>query len=84
MDFTMDMAGFSPGLVLMIVIPLIILQFVLLISALVSVLKKPVAGNEKLIWVLIIVFVNIIGPILYFAVGSSMLDAKASKEGNQN
>lgn len=50
---------------------LIVLLFVLLfpILALVDIVKSKFEGNTKLIWVIIVVFVNIIGAILYFAIG---------------
>jgi hypothetical protein len=66
-------------LVLMIVLPLVIIQLVLLITALVSLVKKQVRGGDKALWAVIIIFVNIIGPIIYFAVGSNMLDQKAAQ-----
>jgi len=65
-------------LVLMIVMPLIIIQLILLITALVNLLKKQVRTEDKLLWGAVIVFVATIGPIIYFAVGSSSLDQKAA------
>ena len=62
-------------------IPLALLQFVLFLAALVSVLRKPVTGTEKLPWILLL-FVNIIGPILYFVIGSGKLDEKAARRGD--
>lgn len=60
-------------------IPLGILQLVLMITALVSLLRKPsTLGNDRILWLVIILLVNIIGPILYFAIGSSKLDEKAA------
>ena len=64
---------------IMVIIPLLIIQLVLCITALVSVVKKDVPGADKLLWVLIIIFVTTIGPILYFAVGSNMLDQKIAQ-----
>jgi len=64
--------------ILAIIIPVAIIQLVLFITALVSVIKKDVPGADKLIWVLLIIFVGTIGPIVYFAVGSNMLDQKAA------
>jgi len=66
--------------VLLIVLPLVAVQLVLMISALVSIVRKPVQGSDKLLWVIIVVLVNLIGPIIYFVVGSNMLDEKAAKE----
>ena len=76
---------FTPVL-LAVIIPLAIIQFVLFITALISVVKKEVPGSDKLIWILLIIFVGTIGPIIYFAIGSNMLDQKAAQreEGEQN
>ncbi|WP_414047581.1 PLDc N-terminal domain-containing protein [Macrococcus equi] len=47
-------------------IPLIILQFLLMAFALTKVIKKQKFNNlNKQSWILIIIFVNIIGPISY-------------------
>lgn len=52
------------------IMPLIILQLILMITALIHVLRHPaVRIGNKTLWIIIIVFVNIIGPILYFLVG---------------
>ncbi len=50
--------------------PLIILEVVLLVVALVDLSKrKHVTGGNKIIWVLVTVCINIIGPIIYLVVG---------------
>ncbi|MCL2855094.1 MAG: PLDc N-terminal domain-containing protein [Defluviitaleaceae bacterium] len=64
---------------LLAMIPLAIIQLALFVSALVSCLRKPVAGNEKILWLLLIILVSIIGPIIYFAIGSKQLDEKAQR-----
>jgi len=44
--------------------------FVLWLIALVDVLRNGFRGqNEKLTWVLVILFVAVLGPILYFVIG---------------
>jgi uncharacterized membrane protein YhaH (DUF805 family) len=60
-------------------IPLAIIQITLMITALVSVTRKPVPNKEKTGWILLIVLVGIIGPIFYFAVGSKELDEEAAR-----
>jgi len=51
-------------------IPLVIIQLTLQVIALVNLSKKEqVRFNNKLIWVLIIVFGNMIGAIMYFIFG---------------
>ena len=72
----------SPGLLLAIG-SLVIIQLVLFITALVSLLRKKVPAGDKIPWLLLILFLNIIGPIVYFAVGSSMLDNKAAGQENE-
>lgn len=51
-------------------IPLLIVQLGLLIFALVDLLKaERVTRGPKWVWGVIIVMVNLIGPLLYFAIG---------------
>lgn len=54
------------------VIPIVLLELGLMITALVHVLmhKKYRIGN-RLLWVIIVVLLQIIGPILYFTIGRS-------------
>ena len=49
--------------------PLIVLQLVLMIAALVDLLRREQTRGPKWVWGLIIVFVNTIGPIIYFLLG---------------
>ena len=72
----------TPGLLLAIG-SLVIIQLVLFVTALVSLLRKKVPAGDKIPWLLLILFLNIIGPIIYFAVGSSKLDDKASSLENE-
>lgn len=51
------------------VAPIIFLQFVLMLVALIDLVRIPATNGPKWMWVLIIVFGNIIGPIVYFIVG---------------
>lgn len=51
-------------------IPIMIIQIVLMITALVHVLKhKNYRFGNRIMWILIVVLINIIGPILYFTIG---------------
>ncbi|WP_440603363.1 PLD nuclease N-terminal domain-containing protein [Bacillus sp. GB_SG_008] len=50
-------------------LPLLILQFILISVALWDLLKRDFSNEYKWLWVAIIVFVSIFGPILYFTVG---------------
>lgn len=50
-------------------LPLLILQVILLIVALIDLVKIEYTNGPKWVWALVIVFVNIIGPIIYFVFG---------------
>ena len=51
-------------------VPLIILEVVLLVVALVDLAKrKHVTGGNKIIWVLVTVCIHIIGPVIYLIAG---------------
>ncbi len=52
-----------------IVAPLFIIQLLLMITALISLAKSEAANGPKWMWALIIIFINIIGPIIYFIFG---------------
>ena len=60
----------DPG-VLLLVAPLVLLQLGLLIFAIADLLRddRAVRWNNKGLWAVVIVLVNVIGPILYFLVG---------------
>ncbi len=49
--------------------PLVILQLILMVAALLDLAKRPSTRGPKWVWVLIIVFINTIGPIIYFVAG---------------
>ncbi|MCA0993422.1 PLD nuclease N-terminal domain-containing protein [Guptibacillus hwajinpoensis] len=51
------------------VAPLLILQAILTISALVSCIKQKETNGPKWMWILLILFVNLFGAILYFVIG---------------
>ena len=57
--------------ILPLLIPLAVIQLALLAFALRDLLnsERRVKGGNKLVWALIIVFVNLIGPLVYFFVG---------------
>ena len=53
-----------------VLIPIVVLQLGLMIGALVHLLKRnKVKRGSVVLWVVIIVLVNLIGPILYFTIG---------------
>ncbi|MFW6256586.1 MAG: PLDc N-terminal domain-containing protein [Bacillota bacterium] len=56
--------------VFLLIIPLLLLQIGLLIFALLDLSKREhVLGGNKLIWVLIILFFQVLGPLVYFVIG---------------
>ncbi|WP_423188450.1 PLD nuclease N-terminal domain-containing protein [Alkalibacterium sp. f15] len=53
-----------------IIIPLVILQLILMVTALLHLIKNDrLEQNNKIVWALVIIFVNLIGPILYLIFG---------------
>jgi hypothetical protein len=57
-------------LLLKALLPLVAVNLVLMITALVSLTKtEAVRGGKKWVWALVIVFINTLGPILYFTIG---------------
>ncbi|WP_019413006.1 PLD nuclease N-terminal domain-containing protein [Paenisporosarcina sp. TG20] len=56
-----------------IIAPIFIIQLILLIIALIDLSKINDTNGPKWLWALIIIFVNILGPILYFILGRKQL-----------
>ena len=55
---------------IVLIIPLVVIEFGLLIFALVDLVKRPkVRGDNKLLWGILIVLVGNIGPLVYFILG---------------
>lgn len=64
----MDLTTFREYLPL--IIPLAVIQFALAIAALIHVLRhNNYRFGNRAMWVIIVLFINIIGPVLYFAAG---------------
>ena len=55
----------------LILIFFVLLPTILWIVALVDILKSEFQGYNKLIWVVVVIFLPIIGSILYFIIGKS-------------
>jgi hypothetical protein len=54
----------------MFLVPIIILQLILQISALIHLLKRQnYRFGNKVMWIVIVLFFQMIGPIIYFAFG---------------
>lgn len=56
--------------ILIMLLPVFILQLTLTVVSLIHIFRHPnyKVGN-RLIWILVVVFINFLGPILYFAIG---------------
>jgi Phospholipase_D-nuclease N-terminal len=65
------MAPLKPEQIIALLIPIVVVQLGLMIAALVDLERdeRRVRGGSKLVWALVIVFVNILGPLLYFVAG---------------
>ncbi len=59
--------------ILLLVLPIVLIEVGLILFALRDLLKpeRRVRGESKLMWGLIIVFISLLGPILYFVIGRS-------------
>ena len=57
-------------------LPILVLYLALTIAAVVSLLRKKLPFGQIAGWLVIIVLCNLVGPVLYFAVGSRLLDEK--------
>lgn len=65
----MELLGIFSLFHLGIILPIFLLATILPILAIIDILRSEFEGNNKIIWVLIVVFMHIIGSILYFILG---------------
>jgi hypothetical protein len=49
--------------------PIFIIQLILIVVAIIDLVRNENTNGPKWLWALIILFINIIGPILYFVIG---------------
>lgn len=52
-----------------VIAPLIVIQLIIMLIALVDWLKAKETNGSKWMWLPIIIFITILGPILYFVIG---------------
>ncbi|MBM7580570.1 PLDc N-terminal domain-containing protein [Jeotgalibacillus terrae] len=52
-----------------IVAPLALINIIIAVIALIDLAKRPSVNGPKWVWVLVIIIINLIGPILYFVFG---------------
>jgi len=50
-------------------VPIVLLQLGLLIFALIDLLRRERTKGPKWVWILVVLFINIIGPIVYLLFG---------------
>lgn len=65
----MMILGMFGPLEVIIVLMVVALGLLLPLIALVDILRSNFQANNKLIWVVVVVFTNILGSILYFLIG---------------
>jgi Phospholipase_D-nuclease N-terminal len=57
------------GLNWAILVPVLVIQFILLAVALVDLIRIEKTNGPKWLWAIVILFLSMIGPILYFVFG---------------
>jgi membrane-anchored protein YejM (alkaline phosphatase superfamily) len=50
-------------------VPLVLIQLVLMTFALLDIARREKLRGHKWAWVLVVIFINFIGPIVYFTLG---------------
>lgn len=58
-----------PHVSIAVLLPLLVIELVLLVTALVDCLRAEHTNGPKWLWILIIIFVSTLGPVLYFIFG---------------
>ncbi len=67
----MTLLGFIGPQEIILILIISLFLFILPIIALVDIIRNEFTGNNKIVWVLIVIFFNIIGSILYFLMGKN-------------
>lgn len=49
--------------------PVFVIQIILLVVALLDLRKQTATRGPKWVWALVIIFINLVGPIVYFVMG---------------
>jgi hypothetical protein len=52
------------------VLAIVLFALALPIIALIDILRSKFKGNDKIIWVLLVLFMNLLGTLLYFMIGA--------------
>ncbi|MFJ8261064.1 PLD nuclease N-terminal domain-containing protein [Rummeliibacillus sp. NPDC094406] len=64
-----DLKGFDWMAILPIVLPIMIVGLILILIALIDLYRHRKIRENVLLWAIVILFFNTIGPILYFTIG---------------
>jgi len=65
-----NLGNFGWAELLALLIPLVLLELGLLVWALLDIIRRErVTGGNKVVWILVVVLINLIGPIVYFLFG---------------
>ena len=64
-----DLKGFDWMAILPIVLPILIVGLILILIALIDLYRHREIRENILLWTIVILFFNTIGPILYFTIG---------------
>lgn len=51
------------------ILPLIVIELILLIVALVDCIRAEQTNGPKWLWIIVIIFIEILGPVFYFVFG---------------
>ena len=54
---------------IMTIVSVVLIGTLLMLIALIDIVKSNFKGNDKLIWVLVVIFLHWIGALLYFIIG---------------
>jgi len=76
----MILLGFIGPQEIIIILIVSLFLFILPIITLVDIIRSEFTGNNKIMWVLIVIFFNVIGSILYFLMGKN----QKVKHGNES
>jgi heme/copper-type cytochrome/quinol oxidase subunit 2 len=66
-----ELGMIGPFQMMLILGVVLLIGFIPTIIALIDILKSKFEGNNKIIWILVVIFLNLIGAILYFAIGKN-------------
>ena len=61
--------SFIGGVELLVILFVSLFIFLLPVIALIDILKSRFDGNDKIVWVLVVLFLPVLGSVLYFLIG---------------